>query len=908
MNAAISKREIASERRVGKASRKIALFEKQFGPNHLLLLLQAAFPLALTPDLLYRLWANFQRDIHGQFLNIPWIAVSDILLSDLCREVGQELYEMDASVRNVLIRRLKKDPRFGQKRLQDLSTFLLEHVRKQLQSNDIDIRDLAQAQRWTILAYTQPSKAAHELGMVFKDLSLVPSPPKPELARMAALVETFSDPFTEAELEPLLLYARGIASWVRGNTQLAATLLEQVTDAGKIHIAGVNLPLLEAIENAAEPDQGSITKNYSGQNLRGRSFKGKNLRGANFSRADIRSADFTDADLMGANFTQATMGLQRRWASVLIGCSLLLSILAGFGTTIASFLGYIGLSEILSNLPLDEDNMPFFRAVVLGVLGFLALYITTLWRTLPTKWNAGVLSLLGSTLFLGIIPIYSLNSFGIRYIDVPAIFPVAFSGMAIISVLWLGRVYKGNAITLWVVLVGAITAIILTTILPIEKPENLVLSLSFVLIQTVVSLWLIWIGNQAATPTQKIVRVSMSGAVIGIITAIYSILRDFSYMTIVEIILPLLVLSILFSALAVISSIPSILAGNTNKKGATIATTIAAALVMIYFFMSFTPYSTFTPNTTWIYSLPLYIIPLLVGILAWASAIVIAIVMNLIWSEVNNRWIALAATLFSTVPFVVSGIVIASRALQWLPSMETKQEHFLLSLAGTSTITSLTLILGLYLGWRALLKDKKFVSIRELAISFAAQGGTNFQGANLTDTDFTEAILKSANFKDTTLTRASWFHAQKIGCTRITNSYLQSEKIQNLVVTGMGQNQNFDHLNLQGINLQQASLTEANFIGTNLIETNLQNTDLSRAKLIGTRLDKANLFGACLTGAYLEDVTITADTRLRGLECQYIFTKLPTKDSPDPGRVPADYSKIFSPGDLSRFMRQSFLH
>ena len=85
------------------ARRRFTSFYRCFGKVHLYLAQHAAFPLALTPDLLYRLWANFSRDIHRKQLNIPWVAVPDLLLSSLCNEVSQELYEMDVTVRNMLL-------------------------------------------------------------------------------------------------------------------------------------------------------------------------------------------------------------------------------------------------------------------------------------------------------------------------------------------------------------------------------------------------------------------------------------------------------------------------------------------------------------------------------------------------------------------------------------------------------------------------------------------------------------------------------------------------------------------------------------------------------------------------------------------------------------------------------------
>ncbi|MBC7970052.1 MAG: hypothetical protein H7Z11_08005, partial [Verrucomicrobia bacterium] len=47
------------------ATRRIDAFRDRFGNAHLHLAYHAALPLALTPDLMYRLWANFQQDVNG---------------------------------------------------------------------------------------------------------------------------------------------------------------------------------------------------------------------------------------------------------------------------------------------------------------------------------------------------------------------------------------------------------------------------------------------------------------------------------------------------------------------------------------------------------------------------------------------------------------------------------------------------------------------------------------------------------------------------------------------------------------------------------------------------------------------------------------------------------------------------
>src|SRR6266568_3032644 len=103
------------------ARRRIELFGRRFGTAHLYLAQHTAFPLALTPDILYRLWANFQQDIYGERLNIPWIAVADLLLSSLCDEVGYELFEMNVTVRAILLSDLTANPKFGSRRKTELS-------------------------------------------------------------------------------------------------------------------------------------------------------------------------------------------------------------------------------------------------------------------------------------------------------------------------------------------------------------------------------------------------------------------------------------------------------------------------------------------------------------------------------------------------------------------------------------------------------------------------------------------------------------------------------------------------------------------------------------------------------------------------------------------------------------------
>ncbi|HEX2535163.1 MAG TPA: peptidoglycan-binding domain-containing protein [Chitinophagaceae bacterium] len=67
-------------------------------------------PALLTPDLLFRIWQNFNRyHWNGTPLSIHRIAVSDLLLSPLCREAGFELYELQPDIRLALLKWLKAE-------------------------------------------------------------------------------------------------------------------------------------------------------------------------------------------------------------------------------------------------------------------------------------------------------------------------------------------------------------------------------------------------------------------------------------------------------------------------------------------------------------------------------------------------------------------------------------------------------------------------------------------------------------------------------------------------------------------------------------------------------------------------------------------------------------------------------
>ncbi|WP_437878443.1 hypothetical protein [Sorangium sp. So ce513] len=231
--------------RPDRVSRLLEAFRARFGPAHELFACHAAFPAALTPELAYQLWAAFRADVRGQPLGVPWIAVADLLLSSLCAEIGEELYEMAPDVRAALRRRLTEDPRLGPQRVQELSEFLLDAAAAALHAEDAYDRTLAQTQRLTALAYGAPERTAALLvGM----LAEVGADDLASWIRLASLIEGLAEPLAQFPL--LLQFAQAMAAWGRGEPHPLAAFVEAHGPATEV--AGVRLAVPVPVEAIAE--------------------------------------------------------------------------------------------------------------------------------------------------------------------------------------------------------------------------------------------------------------------------------------------------------------------------------------------------------------------------------------------------------------------------------------------------------------------------------------------------------------------------------------------------------------------------------------------------------------------------------------------------------------------------------
>jgi hypothetical protein len=231
-------------------NRRVELFRQRFGDGHFHLACHASLSLALTPDLLYRLWANFQRDVQDELLDIPWIAVSDLLLSSLCEEVGEELYEMEDGAREELLKQLRNHPKLGEARLKEVAEFMMAYVKPQLNHPDLDVRDLAEGQHWRSLAYVEPESAARAIALRLAELD---HGDRLEWLRMVRLVEPLAEPL--AEFGALVDYTRGMAAFLRGRMLESQKYLKKALGTNRnLEIAGVSLPLPKKLRSVLQPE------------------------------------------------------------------------------------------------------------------------------------------------------------------------------------------------------------------------------------------------------------------------------------------------------------------------------------------------------------------------------------------------------------------------------------------------------------------------------------------------------------------------------------------------------------------------------------------------------------------------------------------------------------------------------
>jgi uncharacterized protein YjbI with pentapeptide repeats len=281
--------------------------------------------------------------------------------------------------------------------------------------------------------------------------------------------------------------------------------------------------------------------------------------------------------------------------------------------------------------------------------------------------------------------------------------------------------------------------------------------------------------------------------------------------------------------------------------------------------------------------------------IAVASVILGALAVAILIAIVGSKFLPIQGIL--TLYGVVLGTLEGIRKPPDMPGIPTP-----IALAVTGVTAIVLLLLSLYIGVRGLGGDRRYKLIQTLAINLCTTFGTKFQGADLTDADFTEATLSYTDFRGAILKRTNWFEVNGLERSRIEGTYLENTAIRELVISKNGQNCVYDHKNLRGLNLQNAILESASFVGADVSESNLNSADLTKSKLAKSQFYATDLSNACLTKACIQDWAISTDTKLENIRCDEIYMRLPTKDDPDPWRKPDNRNEIFKQGDFTDFI------
>ena len=275
--------------------------------------------------------------------------------------------------------------------------------------------------------------------------------------------------------------------------------------------------------------------------------------------------------------------------------------------------------------------------------------------------------------------------------------------------------------------------------------------------------------------------------------------------------------------------------------------------------------------------------------------------------------ITVAIAFASSVLITVAIMIVVSISIAFLASVAfSVTVAITVSVAITSSIAvtvalliaaALT-ILSTYTGWQAMKRNKKYVLIKTVAVTLAAIGGTSFRQANLTEADFTKAILKNTDFRRAIFTHTYWNDAFKLDLARLGNTYLNQKPVRELILTKNGYKKSYQGLNLRGANLAGINLEAANLKQADLGEANLRQANLKNANLTEINAVATDFTNSTLTGACLEAWNIDHTTKLKNIDCQYVYLLEHPNLLGNRERRPHDPDSVFQPGDFSQLFQE----
>ena len=188
--------------------------------------------------------------------------------------------------------------------------------------------------------------------------------------------------------------------------------------------------------------------------------------------------------------------------------------------------------------------------------------------------------------------------------------------------------------------------------------------------------------------------------------------------------------------------------------------------------------------------------------------------------------------------------------------------------------------------------DLNGVDLTSIDLSGADLIGTQLVGACLTAVNLNQAYLRNINLSEACLAQAT------LESAGLSQACLIRANLQQTV---------FKDAYLSGADLSGADLGAADLSAANLSEAKLSAATLFRANLSGanfclTQVHRTNFKKATLSGACIQDWQITSDTKLEGVQCDFIYRKTEwNRQKHEYGfsqRLPADPESSFAPGEF----------
>jgi formylglycine-generating enzyme required for sulfatase activity len=225
------------------AQNKVERFVGRFESSYRLLACHAALPLVLTPELVNYLRVQFLKSE-----GVPWIAEADLLLSDLCRPVGYELYVMDEAGRAYLLHQLEQDRRFGEKRIREIAHLLLSYVNHLAKTNPFLGKKDIQTQKWGAMLYLDTEQTVREIAKAINE-SIIN---KAEISRLYKITEDFKQQIDKSQtakpeqFQNLLKYAQVVNDLLR-----KPETVKQEAITSSYQIAGDKFTVPESLINSS---------------------------------------------------------------------------------------------------------------------------------------------------------------------------------------------------------------------------------------------------------------------------------------------------------------------------------------------------------------------------------------------------------------------------------------------------------------------------------------------------------------------------------------------------------------------------------------------------------------------------------------------------------------------------------